>query len=169
MLHIFWGRNQACITCYIWANRGWNHPCITHYCFYHTQRDSKSDWKFASVQRTVSQRNHLPYHMSNYVTYFTSFSVVILGNILIYCMHQCSWSSLFGTSRSLYKLVQAKQVDKLQVDKLCTEFWKVHIFQFANPSSIYFRKFCTSLQDILTIFQHLRTIFIWKYILYKKV
>jgi hypothetical protein len=39
-------------------------------------------------------------------------------------LHQYSYNFLFGIFQSLYKLVQAKQVNKPQVDKLCLNFEK---------------------------------------------
>ena len=47
-LHIFLGRNQACVTHYIWVNRRRNHACITCYHFFHILRDSM-EWAVAEI------------------------------------------------------------------------------------------------------------------------
>ena len=70
------------------------------------------------------------------------------------------FSELAQHCATLCKVVQLSQVDKLTTKPAMYRILQVHIFQFGNPSSIYSRKFCTSLQGILTLFKHFRTIFL---------
>ena len=70
------------------------------------------------------------------------------------------FSELAQHCATLCKDVQLSQVDKLTTKPAMYRILQVHTLQFGNPSSIYSRKFCTSLQGILTLFKHFRTIFI---------